>query len=270
MIKQTEFVRMLKALVDMKTKYCNKYPYNIGYVYEDGSRSFDCWNMIKSLLNGYDITNSTPGYKCPTLSVTGDVDGRGLLNSCSKVSKDFSILDRYPAGTYLFIANSHSGIYVGDTVVDGKVYNVVECTASWGKKVLYSYVDSDGSRRPYKGGRKNGQWTDFGLLDKYVEYEEEEKKPAYVNNDLTKSVKPKVPQPYLRYWSKGERVEQLQQCLNFLGYLGGNFNKLDVDGVIGPQTLYALRDFQRRNGLVVDGVYGPKTHAQMDVEVAKR
>ena len=270
MIKQTEFVRILKALVDMKTKYCNKYPYNIGYVYEDGSRSFDCWNMIKSILNGYDITNNTPGYKCPTLLVTGDVDGKTLLSKCTQQSKDFSKLSSYPAGTYLFIANIHAGIYVGDTVVGNKVYNVIECTASWDKKVLYSYVDSDGSRRPYKGGRKNGAWTDFGLLTQWVDYSAFFKSALNSLYGSTASKKPEVPVPFLRIGNRGTRVEKLQMCLNFLGFLGKDLKRLTVDGIFGPMTEFALKDFQRRCGLVRDGVYGPLTKNKLDIEIARR
>jgi len=252
MIKATKFVSDLLRLTKMKTKYCNKYPYNIGYVYEDGSRSFDCWNMIKSLLNGYDISITTPGYKSPTLSITGDISGRDLLNKCSIKSKDFSKLSI--PGTYLFIADHHSGIYVGDQIINGKTYNVVECTASWDKKVLLSYVDKDGTRRQYKGARKNGAWTDYGLLTKWVDYEGKITPP-----EIPTLNKPKIPDYYLRNGSRGEEAKKLQYALNYLHYTGLNGKILDVDGVIGQQTVYALRKFQRDKGLVVDGVYGPKT-----------
>lgn len=266
MLEASKFVSDLKELTGMDTHYCNKYPGNVGLVAADGSRSFDCWNMIKSLLNGYDIHNNTVGYKVPTLSITGDVDGKTLLSKCTQQSKDFSKLSAYPAGTYLFIANNHAGIYVGDTVVGDKVYNVVECTASWGKKVLYSYVDSDGSRRPYKGGRKNGAWTDFGLLTQWVNYSKQEVNSAY-GKSLTK---PEVPPYFLRMGNRGTKVENLQKCLNFLGFLGKNLKKLKVDGAFGPMTEFALKDFQRRCGIARDGVYGPITKNKMDIEIARR
>lgn len=270
MIEASKFVSDLKELTGMNTHYCNKYPGNVGLVAADGSRSFDCWNMIKSLLNGYDIHNNTVGYKVPTLSITGDVDGKTLLSKCTRQSKDFSKLSTYPAGTYLFIANSHAGVYVGDTVVGDKVYNVVECTASWGKKVLYSYVDSDGSRRPYKGGRKNGTWTDFGLLTQWVNYDMKEG-AVYVDTDAVHvQKKPEVPPYFLRIGNRGTKVANLQKCLNFLGFLGKDLKKLTVDGAFGPMTEFALKDFQRRCGIARDGVYGPITKNKMDIEIARR
>ena len=266
MIEASKFVSDLKELTGMDTHYCNKYPGNIGLVAADGSRSFDCWNMIKALLNGYDIHNNTVGYKAPTLSITGDVDGKTLLSKCTKQSKDFSKLSSYPAGTYLFIANNHAG----DTVVGDKVYNVVECTASWGKKVLFSWVDSDGSRRPYKGGRKNGAWTDFGLLTPWISYDITEG-AVYVDTDAVYvQKKPEVPPYFLRMGNRGTKVGNLQKCLNYLGFLGKDLKKLTVDGSFGPMTAFALKDFQRRCGIVQDSVYGPITKNKMDIEIARR
>jgi lysozyme family protein len=48
---------------------------------------------------------------------------------------------------------------------------------------------------------------------------------------------------------------QIQTLLNTFGY------KLTVDGIVGPVTIDAILDFQKKNGLVTDGVVGPKTMA---------
>ena len=45
----------------------------------------------------------------------------------------------------------------------------------------------------------------------------------------------------------------LQYCLNALGY------NLVVDGLIGPKSIEAIKDFQARHGLVVDGLVGNNT-----------
>ena len=52
-------------------------------------------------------------------------------------------------------------------------------------------------------------------------------------------------------------IRKVQQKLktNYPLYAG----KLVVDGINGPKTIAAVKEFQRRSGLVVDGIVGPKT-----------
>jgi len=60
---------------------------------------------------------------------------------------------------------------------------------------------------------------------------------------------------YLRSpMSRGDDVMQLQQQLGALGFDAGW-----VDGIFGPDTERALRDFQRNQGLTPDGVLGLDT-----------
>lgn len=63
--------------------------------------------------------------------------------------------------------------------------------------------------------------------------------------------------PVLRYGSRGWYVEELQRMLNKLGYA------LKVDGIFGRRTLAAVRDFQRKNFLVVDGIVGINTWSKL-------
>ena len=55
-----------------------------------------------------------------------------------------------------------------------------------------------------------------------------------------------------------EKITQLQEMLNAGG--GG----LEVDGVFGPRTAEAVRNFQRENNLQVDGIVGPQTLAALN------
>lgn len=50
---------------------------------------------------------------------------------------------------------------------------------------------------------------------------------------------------------------EIQTLLNNYGY------GLAVDGIVGPKTIAAIKDFQRKKGLVVDGLVGPVTMAAL-------
>lgn len=71
--------------------------------------------------------------------------------------------------------------------------------------------------------------------------------------------------PTLRVGSRGENVVRLQRELISRGIL-----KDTADGIFGPKTEKAVRDFQSSNGLAVDGIAGPKTHAKLFPQVVSR
>ena len=172
-MKQSEFIKALELAYELPNFYDNTPGKNLGYHWSNGSFSYDCWNLLKVALTGKLGTNPIGTNIAPT--VTGDVDGLTLLKHCTSRSKDFSKLKQQ--GTYLYLASDpHSGIYVGDFTLGGKVYNVIECTKYAGfnaNGVTYTYVDKDGSRRRYKGGAKCLSWSEYGLLPSaWLEYEE--------------------------------------------------------------------------------------------------
>jgi N-acetylmuramoyl-L-alanine amidase len=53
---------------------------------------------------------------------------------------------------------------------------------------------------------------------------------------------------------RGDDVSELQSSLGALGFDAGR-----VDGICGPDTADALREFQRNSGLTPDGICGPDT-----------
>jgi len=59
--------------------------------------------------------------------------------------------------------------------------------------------------------------------------------------------------PTLRRGARGDLVKQIQADL-----------KVTMDGIFGPGTEAALRQFQRNHGLVPDGIVGPRTWASLD------
>jgi peptidoglycan hydrolase-like protein with peptidoglycan-binding domain len=59
-------------------------------------------------------------------------------------------------------------------------------------------------------------------------------------------------------------VRPLQQLLQARGY-----NNVAVDGVFGPVTEAAVKDFQQSKGLAADGIMGPQTWPKLIVQVKK-
>lgn len=57
---------------------------------------------------------------------------------------------------------------------------------------------------------------------------------------------------------RGDDVEALQRGLGALGFDAGR-----VDGILGPETEHALRQFQRNAGLATDGVCGTEVRAAL-------
>ena len=63
----------------------------------------------------------------------------------------------------------------------------------------------------------------------------------------------------LKLGSRGNEVKALQEKLN-----------LKADGIFGPITEEAVKDFQRSNGLEVDGIVGANTLSKLNLSVSKR
>jgi N-acetylmuramoyl-L-alanine amidase len=82
----------------------------------------------------------------------------------------------------------------------------------------------------------------------------------------TKKTKYVLPDGILKLGNKGTKVKQLQEALNAI-----NFNCGKADGIYGPQTQKAVKDFQSAHkGLKVDGIYGPQTKQALYEELKKR
>lgn len=202
-----EYVRRLKIIAARNTYYSNKYPNNLCYIHPDGRTSADCWNLIKAILNGYDVNKNVVGYYQKDLNNTGDVDGATLMKKCSGVSTDFTKLKN--GEPRLLYMSGHAGSFIGETVIDGKIYNVIECTGSWERKVLYSYVDSDGTRRHYKGATKNGKWLKHGKMTPWLNYTaQEEVAPV---QPVQKNLDEKALQVYNgKYGNEPQRSQKLK------------------------------------------------------------
>jgi N-acetylmuramoyl-L-alanine amidase len=82
----------------------------------------------------------------------------------------------------------------------------------------------------------------------------------------TKKTKYVLPDGILKLGNKGTKVKQLQEALNAI-----NFNCGKADGIYGPQTQKAVKDFQSAHKeLKADGIYGPQTKQVLYQELKKR
>lgn len=177
MIKVSDFIKALKHLaLNRKTYYDNHFPSNCGEINPDGSISFDCIGLVKSLINELDIAYKTSpaGYYVKPGQVIPDTTEIGILNLCSGVS--YKNFHSAKPGSYLYM-DGHAGVYVGEFTDPSGVCNVIECTvATFDSGVTTSYVADDGTRYNHKGGYAERKWTAYGKLDKYIDYEEKKTK----------------------------------------------------------------------------------------------
>ena len=67
----------------------------------------------------------------------------------------------------------------------------------------------------------------------------------------------------LKRGSSGPAVKELQRLLTQCGYGCGN-----IDGIFGPKTEEAVKNFQRDHGLEADGIAGEKTQDELAFEAA--
>ena len=63
----------------------------------------------------------------------------------------------------------------------------------------------------------------------------------------------------LRQGNRGRDVRAIQYFLNFLGFFNDRLPQIKVDGIFGPATENAVRQFQSQYGLAVDGIVGRNT-----------
>jgi len=69
--------------------------------------------------------------------------------------------------------------------------------------------------------------------------------------------------PTKRKGDSGEYIPTLQTKLNQKGFRDANKKPLVVDGIFGNNTEFAVKAFQRANGIVIDGIVGPETWGKL-------
>ena len=239
---ERQFVERLMILADRKTYYRNKYPDNLCYIHADGRTSADCVNLVKALLNGYDVHNSMPGYYQRDLSNTGDCTEAELICQCSDISEDFTELDSHPRILWM---QGHIGVYLGKEMErKGFTVNVIECTASWGGGILYSYVGSDGKRCNFKNGKMNGIWRKHGLPSKWVEPSEVKEEP-----------KQEEPQKKTYFVHKGDTMTSIAKAngMSLAMLVSLNPQIRDINKIYVGQLIYLTSNEQEEYYIVKKG-----------------
>lgn len=155
-MNSNEFINKLKEIAKLPTTY-----YSVAggdwAKWNGSSWNFDCVILIKAILWGWNgnKNHSHGGANYGTNGVYDDGTEQ-IINRCTNISTDFSNI---APGELLWLPG-HVGVYIGNG-------EVIECTAAWESKVLYSHVDKNGNRT-----RNNSQvlkWQKHGKLP-YIDY----------------------------------------------------------------------------------------------------
>ena len=115
---------------------------------------FDCICLLKAILWGWDYSNDSMG-KGVKYDRTKDLDTEQMLNICTDISDDFSLIQ---PGEYLWIPG-HAGVYIGNGWA-------AECTYRWDDGVQLTRVYNVLEKKDDNGRH----WTKHGKLP-YVEYD---------------------------------------------------------------------------------------------------
>ena len=163
-MKSTDFIKKLKEIESLPTVYYSVAGGNWAK-WNGKSWNFDCVILVKAILWGWngDKKASHGGAKYASNGVYDD-NADQIMKRCTRVSTDFS---KIAPGEILWMAG-HVGVYIGN----GKV---IECTAAWEGKVVYSDINTQGKRS--RNGKTVGYWKKHGTLS-YINYVSEEPAPT--------------------------------------------------------------------------------------------
>lgn len=228
----------------MKVRAIDSYPYNrqpsVMKTIQAASSdtfAFDCVNLLKSILWGWcGDTSAIYGGAVYCSNGVPDTNEKGMLQSCTKQSIDFSNI---LPGEMLYLPG-HVGIYIGNGLA-------IESTPAWENKVQVTAVLNIGLKARYPGRK----WDAHGQLP-WINYNNQPT-PEPIPTDLTFTFSE------LQIGSVGSDVKVLQTVLKGLNFKDKNKKVLVIDGEFGECTYYALCSFQKSAGIAVDGIAGPDT-----------
>lgn len=146
---------------------------------------------------------------------------------------------------------------------DAQYFALVRCCAAINRRLAQNSERTIGHKE--YAGRAQGKW-DPGAIDMDILRADIQ---AQIGDVANPAPTPRPPVPVGQYTDtllfrpmEGPQVAHLQRRLKaaYAAYAGD----LEIDGVFGPKTEAAVREFQRRTrGLKVDGIVGPATAAAL-------
>lgn len=153
---------------------------------------------------------------------------------------------------------------------DAQYFALVRCCAAINRRLAQNSSRTIGHKE--YAGSAQGKW-DPGAIDMDILRADIQAQIGIVGNPAPT---PRPPVPVGEYagillyrGSTGPQVAELQRRLKYAyaSYAGS----LEIDGVFGPETEAAVKEFQRRTmGLKVDGIVGPATASALRLKVLPR
>lgn len=199
----------------------------------------DCSCGTKSIIDGFSANKNqkfggaTYGKPCPDCTI------ESMLKDCTDISTDMKNIE---IGEFLVYEDfSHCGVYLGNN-------EVFEVTYRWKDGAQITKLDDP--------ARVN-MWKKHGKLSKYMTYVKAETQPnvsdvAVHKSNLKTQLNNKI---ICKKGQSSELIKAMKVVLIDKGYKSVSA----VDGYFGTDTENAIKDFQKKNGLVVDGIVGLDT-----------
>ncbi|SCJ87486.1 Autolytic lysozyme [uncultured Eubacterium sp.] len=183
-----------------------------------------------------------------------DIEDNDTSGKCSKAT--LATIARTFCKT-IETAGYRSGVYASLSWLTSKIGDI---------KGLNIWIAQYNDRCTYTKPYHMWQYSSSGKVDGFsgrvdVNYQYRNFAAKTVTQTVTSASKkayagtyPKLPlRGYFKSGDAGTQVDRLQQLLNWAEGVG-----LNVDGIIGPKTISAVKDYQKEYNLVVDGLFGRK------------
>lgn len=172
---------------------------------------------------------------------------------------------------------ANSAAKAGDIVVEGNDQHVVFVHKVLGNGTVIFLEGNGGHVKATEAQAENGTGSTFegiGYRRQVLGSNHRVYRPPYDGSSGSSGTKPEehpnsvgaactVNLALCRSGSKGPMVKTIQRVLYSYGYKGADGKPVAVDGEYGANTVYAVKNMQRKLGLSQDGIVGKDTWSAM-------